>query len=61
MRFCHKHEIHLISDEVYAFSVYHTDASYPGFTSVLSIDNPAMADRGLIHVLYGLSKVGLLI
>ena len=54
--FCSKHDIHLISDEIYALSVYHTDNSHPGFTSALSIDLTSV-DRSLVHVLYGFSKV----
>jgi xeroderma pigmentosum group C-complementing protein len=57
LQFCQKYQIHLISDEVYALSVYEEDNSTDGFVSVLSIEpanigvNPA-----LIHVLYGMSK-----
>jgi hypothetical protein len=46
----------LISDEIYALSVYHTDKSHPGFTSALSVDLMG-ADKSLVHVLYGFSKV----
>jgi len=53
--FCSKHDIHLISDEIYALSVYHTDNSHPGFTSALSIDLTSV-DRSLVHILYGFSK-----
>jgi aspartate/methionine/tyrosine aminotransferase len=56
MRFCNKHDIHLISDEIYSFSVYYTDDSNPGFTSALSIDFKGIK-RSLVHVLYGFSKV----
>jgi aspartate/methionine/tyrosine aminotransferase len=56
MRFCSKYNIHLISDEIYAECVYHTDAAHPGFTSVLSIDNTGIIESDLVHVLYGLSK-----
>ncbi|KAF2999666.1 hypothetical protein E8E13_001012 [Curvularia kusanoi] len=55
VRFCCKHDIHLISDEIYACSVYHTDETHQGFTSVLSIDFAGL-NKGLIHVLYGFSK-----
>lgn len=57
LQFCQKYQIHLISDEVYALSVYEEESSTDGFISVLSIEpadigvNPA-----LIHVLYGMSK-----
>ncbi|KAF2274580.1 1-aminocyclopropane-1-carboxylate synthase 1 [Westerdykella ornata] len=56
MRFCNEHKIHLISDEIYALSVYHTDDSHPAFTSVLSIDPSGIIDPNLVHVLYGMSK-----
>lgn len=56
LRFCQKYQIHLISDEVYALSVYGNDDS-TGFVSVLSIDPvPLGVDPALIHVLYGMSK-----
>lgn len=56
VRFCNKYDIHLMSDEIYALSVYNTDNSHPGFTSALSISLTG-ADRSLVHVLYGFSKV----
>ncbi|KAH6615391.1 1-aminocyclopropane-1-carboxylate synthase 1 [Boeremia exigua] len=56
MRFCNKYSIYLISDEIYAFSVYYTDESTPGFTSILSIDLAGIIDSQLVHVLYGFSK-----
>ncbi|EDU45581.1 Aspartate tyrosine aromatic aminotransferase [Pyrenophora tritici-repentis] len=56
LRFCNKYSIHLISDEIYALSVYDTDESRPGFTSVLSLDTTGLIDRSLIHVMYGMSK-----
>ncbi|CAI7638614.1 unnamed protein product [Penicillium palitans] len=49
--FCQKYQIHLISDEVYALSVYGNDDSV-GFVSVLSIDPvPLEVDPALIHVI----------
>ncbi|KAF2124105.1 aminotransferase, classes I and II family [Dothidotthia symphoricarpi CBS 119687] len=56
LRFCGKYNIHLISDEIYALSVYCTGPSRPGFTSILSIDIRNIVDSHLVHVLYGLSK-----
>lgn len=58
MKFCEKHKIHMISDEVYALSVYDTvykDA--PKFTSVLSLDQTNLISKERLHVLYGMSKV----
>lgn len=59
MRFCQKHEIHLVSDEIYALSVWdNPDApDAPGFTSVLSIKTAGLIDASLVHVLWGMSKV----
>ncbi|RAQ54600.1 acc synthase [Aspergillus flavus] len=57
LQFCQKYQIHIISDEVYALSVYEENTCTDGFISLLSIEpanigvNPA-----LIHVLYGMSK-----
>jgi 1-aminocyclopropane-1-carboxylate synthase len=59
LQFCQKYQIHLVSDEVYALSVYGNDARDPtgGFVSVLSIDVASLGvDPGLVHVLYGMSK-----
>jgi 1-aminocyclopropane-1-carboxylate synthase len=57
LRFCQKYQIHLISDEIYALSVYGDDDSSNGFVSILSIDPASVGvDPGLIHVLYGMSK-----
>ncbi|KAJ4303690.1 hypothetical protein N0V90_002591 [Kalmusia sp. IMI 367209] len=55
MKFCQKHRIHLISDEIYAFSGF--DSDEPGihpFTSVLSIE--PHIDEDLLHVIYGMAK-----
>ncbi|KAL8653466.1 MAG: hypothetical protein Q9210_002072, partial [Variospora velana] len=58
MRFCQRHNIHFISDEVYAMSIYRTpsNASAVPFTSVLAIDTSNLIDANLVHVLYGVSK-----
>ncbi|KAI9889757.1 MAG: hypothetical protein M1814_004959 [Vezdaea aestivalis] len=63
MRLCAKHNLILVSDEIYAKSVFSTSKNSddkdgkPGFTSVLSIDSE---EEGLAHdkviTLYGLSK-----
>lgn len=57
MRFCDQHKIHLISDEIYALSVYNPDANHTAFCSVLSINPSGIIDPNLVHVLYGMSKV----
>lgn len=68
MQMCQKHQIHLISDEIYALTVWRTPnegeeilSDVPAlepFTSVLSISTTSdvMIDPALIHVLWGLSK-----
>jgi 1-aminocyclopropane-1-carboxylate synthase len=58
LRFCEKHQLHLIADEIYGLSVFNSgDADAVQFTSVLSLDIPEIIDSNLVHVLYGLSKV----
>ncbi|KAH8659316.1 aspartate aminotransferase [Tricladium varicosporioides] len=57
MRFCEEKQIHMISDEVYALSVYDTiEKDIPKFTSILSIDPAGLIDSQRLHVLYGMSK-----
>ncbi|KAL1964034.1 hypothetical protein VTN77DRAFT_7580 [Rasamsonia byssochlamydoides] len=57
LRFCQHHQIHLISDEVYAMCVFDSESSDAvPFTSILSIDLPGLIDPELVHVLYGFSK-----
>lgn len=59
MALCDKYNIHLISDEVYGLSVFEVEGSMrTPFTSVLSIDPTSLLRTDQIHVLYGLSKVG---
>jgi aspartate/methionine/tyrosine aminotransferase len=58
MRLCQKHCMHLISDEIYALSIWH-NPEYPDattFTSVLSIDTSEIIAPELVHVLWGMSK-----
>lgn len=58
MRFCESHKLHLISDEVYALSVFNQDdPNLPNFTSVLSFDPKDLIDINRLHVIYGFSKV----
>ncbi|KAJ5088830.1 hypothetical protein N7456_012446 [Penicillium angulare] len=56
-RFCNKHELHLISDEIYASCVFDSgDPEATPFTSILSLDLGELIDPNLVHVLYGFSK-----
>ncbi|KAF3388834.1 1-aminocyclopropane-1-carboxylate synthase 2 [Penicillium rolfsii] len=53
--FCQKHDLHYISDEVYALSVHRPyPAGFTSFASVLEVRESHMSDR--THVLYSLSK-----
>lgn len=54
MIFCQKNEIHMISDEVYALSVYDTGFDGPTFTSALSINPNGLIDKDRLHILYGM-------
>jgi 1-aminocyclopropane-1-carboxylate synthase len=60
MRLCQKYQIHLISDEIYALSVWDNtidqQAPQVGFESALSIDPKGIIDPRLVHVLWGMSK-----
>ncbi|CAN9469142.1 unnamed protein product [Alternaria alternata] len=49
---CAKHGLHLVSDEIYALSVWRE----PGFTSVLSLPLYGVIDAALMHVVWGISK-----
>jgi aspartate/methionine/tyrosine aminotransferase len=57
MKFSQKHQIHLISDEIFGCSVL--DSGEPDtvpFTSLLSIDTTDLIDPNLCHVIYAMSK-----
>lgn len=57
MKFCTQHNLHFISDEVYALTVFGTaDASSAPFTSVLEINTAGIIDPRFLHVEYGFSK-----
>lgn len=57
-RLCQKYQIHLISDEIYALSIFEgMNPNALPLTSVLSIDTEGLIDSSLLHVLYGMSKV----
>ncbi|KAL1998671.1 hypothetical protein VTN02DRAFT_5764 [Thermoascus thermophilus] len=58
LKFCQRHQLHYISDEVYGLSVFDSgDPNAVPFTSVLSLDLSGLIDPKLVHVLYGFSKV----
>ena len=59
MTFCQERQIHFISDEIYALSVWEEPsvAHHTPFTSALSIDMTDLIDPALVHVLWGMSKV----
>lgn len=54
--FCERHQIHLISDEIYACSVFDSGEDSVPFTSILSIPVDRHIDPSRLHVIYGLSK-----
>lgn len=61
MKMCQMHQIHLISDEIYALSVWKNTVDQSRtppapFESVLSIDTEGIIDPALVHVLWGFSK-----
>jgi len=58
LRFCQKHQLHLISDEIYGQSVFGTGSETVPFYSILSIATSEIINPELVHVLYGFSKVG---
>jgi len=57
-RFCGHHQLHLISDEIYAKSVFSNPKAPDAvpFTSILSLDLADLIDSRLVHVAYGASK-----
>ncbi|KAK4161058.1 putative 1-aminocyclopropane-1-carboxylate synthase [Cladorrhinum sp. PSN259] len=56
--FCGEHNIHLISDEIYAKSVFSNPKAPKAvpFTSILNLDLTDRIDSQLVHVTYGASK-----
>jgi len=57
MQLCQKHRLHLLSDEVYALSVFdNSDPAAVQFTSVLSFDSTPYISPNYLHVVYGFSK-----
>ncbi|KAM0719508.1 hypothetical protein Q7P37_003637 [Cladosporium fusiforme] len=60
LRLCQRHRIHLISDEIYALSVWSKDLANgqrcEHFESCLSLATPDIIDPSLVHVVWGMSK-----
>ncbi|KAL8673111.1 MAG: hypothetical protein Q9168_002466 [Polycauliona sp. 1 TL-2023] len=57
LRLCAAKGIHLISDEIYALSVYsRNDRPSETFTSIRAVDFSGIIDPRQVHVLYGMSK-----
>ncbi|PYH91516.1 PLP-dependent transferase [Aspergillus ellipticus CBS 707.79] len=57
LRFCNRHRLHIITDEVYASCVFDSgDPNAVPFTSLLSVATPELIDPDLVHLLYGFSK-----
>jgi aspartate/methionine/tyrosine aminotransferase len=55
IKFCEKHDIHLVSDEVFALSEFDAPdlEDAPRFTSILSIDAEALcADPKRVHTIW---------
>eukprot|EP00835_Amoeboradix_gromovi_P001743 NODE_86_length_22163_cov_0.379442.p6 type:complete len:389 gc:universal NODE_86_length_22163_cov_0.379442:5868-7034(+) len=48
--FCKKHNIHLISDEIYALTAYN------GFKSIFHPDYSALIDKSMTHMVWSFSK-----
>ncbi|EFR00199.1 1-aminocyclopropane-1-carboxylate synthase 11 [Nannizzia gypsea CBS 118893] len=56
-KLCQKYQIHLISDEIYALSVFDSgESGAMPFVSTLSINAKGLMDENLLHVIYGMSK-----
>lgn len=57
LKLAQKYQVHLLSDEIYACSVYDVpEKDAVPFTSVLSFDYTEYISPDLLHVIYGLSK-----
>ncbi|KAJ3078117.1 hypothetical protein HK102_004724, partial [Quaeritorhiza haematococci] len=55
IRFCHKHGLHLVVDEIYALSVYGSESDGPEFRTIYSFAD-VMPDPSRVHILWGFSK-----
>ena len=57
MQLCNKYGIHLLSDEIYALSVYDVpDPTAVKYESVISFDSKEYINPDLLHLIYGFSK-----
>ncbi|KAL4947214.1 1-aminocyclopropane-1-carboxylate synthase [Aspergillus filifer] len=60
MRLCQSRQMHLISDEIYALSVWENradrDVGFTPFESLLARDTTGLIDPQLVHILWGMSK-----
>ncbi|KAE8160941.1 1-aminocyclopropane-1-carboxylate synthase [Aspergillus tamarii] len=58
MKVCRKHNLHLISDEIYGLSTWNNPQMEQavGFTSVLSLEVEKFMDPSMVHVVWGMSK-----
>ncbi|KAL2848396.1 pyridoxal phosphate-dependent transferase [Aspergillus pseudoustus] len=60
MKICQRYSVHLVSDEIYALSVWRRgrdgEVVMEEFTSVLAIDCDGLIDPALVHVLWRVSK-----
>ncbi|KAH7393513.1 pyridoxal phosphate-dependent transferase [Cadophora sp. MPI-SDFR-AT-0126] len=57
-KFCGRHGLHLICDEIYALSVFENreNPSAEKFTSILAVDLEGLIGEDMVHVMYGPSK-----
>ena len=57
MKLCDKYDLHLLSDEIYALSVYDVpDPKAVKFESVMSFDSKEFIKPDYLHLIYGFSK-----
>ncbi|EAU35411.1 predicted protein [Aspergillus terreus NIH2624] len=58
LKFCSRNRLHIISDEIYALSVWNNPRcpDAPGFRSIMSIKLEGIIDPSLVHTVWGLSK-----
>lgn len=57
MKLCSKYNLHLLSDEIYAMSVYEVPNKHAvPFESVLAFDSSKYINKDYLHVMYGMSK-----